>query len=146
MQWAPGTNLGFSTAAPEQLYLPVDSAADAPNVETQEKDPNSLLNRTRRLTHLKHTEPALAAYAEFVPLFAQPNAYPFVFARASGKSVLLVAFNPSAQVATAKFEFTTQHKGFELIAGRAAAIKDDPAQLQLEIPAQSYAIYRVVPK
>jgi maltose alpha-D-glucosyltransferase/alpha-amylase len=146
MQWTPGANLGFSTAKPEQLYLPVDSAADAPNVETQEKDPNSLLNRTRRLTHLKHTEPALAAYAEFVPLFAQPNAYPYVFARASGKSVLLVAFNPSEQVATAKFEFTTEHKGFELIAGRAAVIKDEPGHLQLEVPAQSYAIYRVVLK
>jgi len=146
MQWTSGTNLGFSTAKPEQLYLPVDATADAPNVETQEKDPTSLLNRTRRLTHLKHTEPALAAYAEFVPLFAQPDTYPYVFARASGKSVLLVAFNPSAQAATAKFEFTTEHKGFELLAGRAAVIKDEPGHLQLEIPAQSYAIYRVVPK
>jgi glycosidase len=146
MQWAPGANLGFSTAKPEQLYLPVDAAADAPNVETQEKDPTSLLNRTRRLTHLKHTEPALAAYAEFVPLFAQPNTYPYVFARASGKSVLLVAFNPSAQAATAQFEFTTEHKGFELLAGRAAVIKDEPGHLQLDIPAQSYVIYRVVLK
>ena len=146
MQWTSGTNLGFSTAKPEQLYLPVDATADAPNVETQEKDPTSLLNRTRRLTHLKHTEPALAAYAEFVPLFEQPDTYPYVFARASGKSVLLVAFNPSAQAATAKFEFTTEHKGFELLAGRAAVIKDEPGHLQLEIPAQSYAIYRVVPK
>jgi len=146
MQWTPGANLGFSTAKPEQLYLPVDAAADAPNVETQEKDPNSLLNRTRRLTHLKHTEPALAAYAEFVPLFAQPNTYPYVYARASGKSVLLVAFNPSAQAATAKFEFTTEHKGLELLAGRAVAIKDEPGHLQLEVSAQSYAIYRVVLK
>jgi len=144
MQWSPGSNLGFSTAKPEQLYLPVDSAADAPNVETQENDPNSLLNRTRRLTHLKHTEPALAAYAEFVPLFAQPNAYPYVFARASGASVLLVAFNPSSQAATAQFEFTTEHKGFELLAGHPAVIKDEPGHLQLDIPAQSYAIYRVV--
>jgi maltose alpha-D-glucosyltransferase/alpha-amylase len=146
MQWTPGSNLGFSTAKPEQLYLPVDSAADAPNVETQENDPNSLLNRTRRLTHLKHAEPALAAYAEFVPLFAQPNAYPYVFARASGASVLLVAFNPSAQAATAQFEFTTEHKGFDLLAGRPAVIKDEPGHLQLVIPAQSYAIYRVVLK
>jgi maltose alpha-D-glucosyltransferase/alpha-amylase len=146
MQWTPGANLGFSTAKPEQLYLPVDSAADAPNVETQEKDPTSLLNRTRRLTQLKHTEPALAAYAEFVPLFAQPDTYPYVFARASGNSVLIVAFNPSAQSATAKFEFTTERNGFELLAGRPAVIKDAPGHLQLEVSAQSYAIYRVVPK
>ena len=32
MQWAPGENLGFSDAAPEALYLPVDPSPDAPTV------------------------------------------------------------------------------------------------------------------
>ena len=144
MQWASGPNLGFSTAQPAQLYLPVDPAADAPTVAAQESDPDSLLNRTRRLIRLKHTEPALAAYAEFVPLFAQPNTYPFVFARASGTSVLLIVFNPAARPVTAQFDFATARKGFELLAGRAIAIKDTPGRLQLDLPAQSYAIYRVL--
>jgi maltose alpha-D-glucosyltransferase/alpha-amylase len=146
MQWSLEANLGFSTAKPEQLYLPVDSALDAPTVAAQDKDPNSLLNRTRRLIQLKHAEPALAAYAEFVPLYAQPNACPFVFARASGKSVLLIAFNPAGKPVSAQFDFATEHKGFELIAGRPAVIKDEPGHLQLELPAQSYAIYRLVPR
>ncbi len=147
MQWAPGANLGFSTAAPAQLYLPVDAAADAPTVAAQEANPNSLLNRTRRLIQLKHAEPALAAYAEFVPLFAEPNTYPFVYARASGSSVLLVVFNPAARPSTAQFDFAVPHQRFELLAGQAAVLKEDkPGHLQLEIPGQSYAIYRVVAK
>jgi maltose alpha-D-glucosyltransferase/alpha-amylase len=145
MQWAPGANLGFSTSSPEKLYLPVDAAADAPTVAAQEADPNSLLNRTRRLIRLKHEEPALAGYAEFVPLYAQPQSYPFVFARASGRSVLLVAFNPAGRSASAEFEFTTANKGFELLAGRVAGLKAEAGKLCIEMPAQSYSIYRVLP-
>ena len=33
MQWDDGANLGFSQAAAEALYLPVDPAEDAPTVE-----------------------------------------------------------------------------------------------------------------
>ena len=39
MQWSSEKNLGFSSAAPEKLYLPVDPAGDAPTVAEQEKDP-----------------------------------------------------------------------------------------------------------
>jgi maltose alpha-D-glucosyltransferase/alpha-amylase len=145
MQWAPGANLGFSAAAPEKLYLPVDAAPDAPTVAAQEANPNSLLNRTRRLIRLKHEEPALAGYAEFVPLFAEPNTYPFVFARASGRSVLLVAFNPAARPVSAEFGFTVANKGFELLAGRAAQVRVEAGRLRFEMAAQSYAIYRVIP-
>ncbi|HLP03418.1 MAG TPA: alpha-amylase family glycosyl hydrolase [Opitutaceae bacterium] len=144
MQWAPGANLGFSSAAPEKLYLPVDAAPDAPTVAAQEDDPDSLLNRTRRLTHLKHTEPALAAYAEFVPLYAQPHTYPFVFTRASGSAVLLVAFNPADRAVSAEFDFTVAHDGFELLAGRAAEIRSESGRLRLDLAPRSYAIYRVV--
>lgn len=147
MQWAPGANLGFSTATPEQLYLPVDAAPDAPTVAAQEEDPASLLNRTRHLIQLKHTEPALAAYAEFVPLYAEPNTYPFVFARASGKSVLLLVFNPAARPVSAEFAFVVPHEGFELLAGKVATLREDkPGSLHLEIPGQCYAIYRVIPR
>jgi maltose alpha-D-glucosyltransferase/alpha-amylase len=147
MQWTPETNLGFSTAKPEKLYLPVDAALDAPNVAAQEKDPNSLLNRTRRLIQLKHTEPALTAYAEFIPLYAEPNTYPFIFARASGQSVLLLVFNPAARPASADFDFAVEPQGFELLAGKPAVIKQDkPGHQHVEITGPSYAIYRVIPR
>lgn len=59
MQWSGGKNLGFSDGAPSDLYLPVDPSADAPNVAAQEKDPRSLLNKTRQLIALRHSEPGI---------------------------------------------------------------------------------------
>jgi len=146
MQWAPGPNLGFSTGDPKRLYLPVDAAADAPTVADEEKDPGSLLQRVRRLIRLKHTEPALAAYAEFVPLFAEANTYPFIYARASGDNVVVIALNPSGQPVSAAFDFAVAHEGFELLAGRAAVVTEDAGRVKLELPGTSYAIYRVVKK
>ena len=102
MQWTGGKNLGFSTAEPAKLYLPVDPAADAPNVAAQENDPDSLLNRVRRLIPLKHTEPALAAYAEFVPLYAEPS-LPVCLRAGQRRPVLLVVFNPAGMPSTAQF-------------------------------------------
>jgi maltose alpha-D-glucosyltransferase/alpha-amylase len=143
MQWTGGKNLGFSSAEPAQLYLPVDPAADAPNVAAEENDSDSLLNRVRRLIRLKHTEPALAAYAEFVPLYAKASAYPFVYARASGDAVLLVVFNPSVRPASAEFPLSVTHREFQLLAGKPVTITDGPGGLKMDVPAVAYAIYRV---
>jgi glycosidase len=144
MQWTGGKNLGFSTAEPSQLYLPVDAAPDAPNVAAEEHDPNSLLNRVRQLIRLKHTEPALAAYAEFVPLYARKNTCPFVYARASGDEVLLVVFNPSARSVSAEFPLSITHREFTLMAGKPVGLTAGPGDLKIDVPALSYAMYRVV--
>ena len=144
MQWTGGKNLGFSTAEPSQLYLPVDAAPDAPNVATEENDPASLLNRVRRLIALKHTEPALAAYAEFVPLYARENTYPFVYARASGGDLLLIIMNPAAQPVTAGFSFPVDYRELRLVAGKEINVVKTPAGMQIAAPGQTYAIYRVM--
>ncbi len=144
MQWAAGKNLGFSTADPTKLYLPVDSASDAPNVAAEEKDPNSLLNRVRKLIRLKHTEPALAAYAEFVPLYAKENTYPFVYARASGGETLLVIFNPAASAASAEFSFPVGYQKLKLLAGKEIHTTQNGQTLKIEVPGQTYAIYQAV--
>jgi maltose alpha-D-glucosyltransferase/alpha-amylase len=144
MQWAGGRNLGFSTAEPSQLYLPVDAAPDAPNVAAEENDPNSLLNRVRQLIRLKHTEPALAAYAEFVPLYARENTYPFVFTRASGDDLLLVILNPAAQSVAAGFSFPVDYRELRLVAGKEISFVKTPTGMQIAVPGQTYAIYRVV--
>ena len=144
MQWSSGKNLGFSTADPSHLYLPVDPATDAPNVAAQEGDADSLLNRVRRLIALKHAEPALTAYAEFVPLYAKPNAYPFVYARASGDHVLLVLFNPAAKPAVAQFRFPLAYRQLERLAGKELHFTQNGPDLQVELAGGAYAIYRVV--
>ena len=143
MQWTPGENLGFSTAAPEKLYLPVDAAEDAPNVADQEDDPNSLLNKFRHLTNLKRTEPALMAYAEFVPVYAKENTYPFVYARANGDDVILCIFNPANRNEKANFELNKKLKNTELIAGDNVLIDTKGRQVNIEVPPVSYALYKV---
>ena len=144
MQWTRGKNLGFSSAEPTRLYLPVDAAPDAPTVAAEETDADSLLNRVRRLIRLKHSEPALAAYAEFVPLYAKESACPFVYARASGDEVLLVIFNPAARPSSAEFPLPVAHREFKLLAGKPVALTAEPGSLKIEVPGQTYAIYRVV--
>ncbi|MGV9252838.1 maltose alpha-D-glucosyltransferase [Streptomyces sp. NPDC003697] len=61
MQWTPGRNAGFSTAAPGRLVLPV--VADATygyagvNVEAQMGQDSSLLNWTRRMLAIRRRHP-----------------------------------------------------------------------------------------
>jgi glycosidase len=56
MQWTPGANAGFSTAAPWQ---PVNPGFEQANVESQSADPDSLLNHYRKLIALRTEHPAL---------------------------------------------------------------------------------------
>ena len=144
MQWTPGRNLGFSEAAAEKLYLPVDPAADAPNVEAQEKQPDSLLNRVRRLIRLRKTEPALEAYAEFVPVYAKPDTYPFVYARANGDDAVLVILNPAERPAEARFRLEPVARDHRLLAGRAVEMTRAEGQYSVKVPGRSYAIYKLV--
>ncbi len=144
MQWTPGHNRGFSTADPSRLWLPVDTADDAPNVEAEEKDPASLLNRVRALVRLKHEEPALAAYADFLPLYAKEKTYPFVYARANGRDAVLAVFNPAARSTTAEFDCPLPFKRARLLAGSAATLDHKGSKVALTVPGQSYGLYKLV--
>ena len=142
MQWSKDKNAGFSTAAPDKLYLPVDNAEDFPNVAQQERDPNSLLNRVKKLIQLKKQEKALAAYAEFVPIFAQENTYPFIYARAAGDEVILVILNPADRKAEAVFSCNIDLTVKELLAGQELKMDVKDNAFTVSVPAQSYAVYK----
>ncbi len=62
MQWNNGLNGGFSSAAPDRLYLPpiIDPVYSyaAVNVEAQQRSPSSLLNWTRRLIAMRRGQRA----------------------------------------------------------------------------------------
>jgi maltose alpha-D-glucosyltransferase / alpha-amylase len=62
MQWTGDRNAGFSTAKPQQLYLPTITDAvyghQVINVEAQVEDPSSLLNWMRRMIHVRKQHPA----------------------------------------------------------------------------------------
>jgi maltose alpha-D-glucosyltransferase/alpha-amylase len=143
MQWTGGKNLGFSYASEDQLYLPVDPAQDAPNVAAQEKDPNSLLNKTRQLIRLKHTEPALANYAEFIPLYAKENTYPFVYARAKDKEVVMVVMNPSGKEVSAEFELNVDYKKTLLLAGKELKLNKSGKTISVTVPGQTYSVIKL---
>lgn len=93
MQWNHERNLGFSEAAADTLYLPVDPASDAPTVESCEKDPDSLLQTVKDIIKLRHCEEDLQADAIFEVLYAEKERFPFVFRRGN----LVIAVNPSGQ-------------------------------------------------
>lgn len=143
MQWAPGKNLGFSTGNPEDLYLPVDPDADAPTVAAQENDPNSLLNKFRKLVDLKGTEAALTAYAEFVPVYAGQNTYPFIYTRASGNEVILCLYNPADRMESASFKLNLKAKGFKLLIGDKLDIQAKNGEYSVDMPPVSYALYKM---
>ena len=90
MQWDNTKNKGFSTS--DELYLPVDASDDAPNVEQQTADKNSLLNTVKKLIEIRKENAALWADGDFEVLH---KGYPFVYKRFSGKSCIIVAVNPS---------------------------------------------------
>src|SRR4029434_6026206 len=59
MQWSGGVNADFSTTDPERLILPLISdpvfGYQAVNVESQHRNPTSLLNWTRRLIEVRRS-------------------------------------------------------------------------------------------
>ena len=56
MQWTGGTNVGFTSGTP---WIFPDRSEPMRNVETENSDPNSLLNWYRKLIHLRTEEPSL---------------------------------------------------------------------------------------
>jgi len=119
MQWGPDRNAGFSAANPQKLYLPVniDPAYhyEAINVESQEDNPNSLLNWTKRLIALRKR---YKAFGRGTIEFLQPSnqhvlAY---FRRYEAETILVVAnlsrFAQAVQLDLHKFRGYTLVEAF----------------------------------
>ena len=97
MQWDNTKNKGFSTS--DELYLPVDASDDAPNVEQQTADKNSLLNTVKKLIEVRKENVALWADGNFEVI---KKGYPFVYRRFDEKSSIIIAVNPSDKEAELK--------------------------------------------
>ena len=121
MQWTSGETAGFSTCSPDKLYLPVctewSPATSYPQyldwkknfeagkvkpiakgeitVESQDKDPESILNWTREIIALRKSSEALWADSKFIPVFNESQPYPMVYLRSNGKETFLIALNPT---------------------------------------------------
>jgi maltose alpha-D-glucosyltransferase/alpha-amylase len=95
MQWSHEPNAGFSSADPQQLYLPVEAELGSRTVADQEQDPESLLNTIRRLAQIRLAHPALCNRGEYQVVYAQPGRYPFAYLRQGDGERMAVAINPA---------------------------------------------------
>lgn len=87
MQWSPRAGVGFTAGRPWEAPQP-DSATT--NVAAQDSDPGSLLNRHRRLIHLRAQNPALGV-GRLVPLSAGSDQVVAYVRRDGDRAVLVVA-------------------------------------------------------
>lgn len=98
MQWSKEKNAGFSLAESESLYLPIDTYPNFPNVESQEKNENSLLNFSRKVVEIKKSTDVFTYHGKLKILNgANSNEYPLVYLRESKQDKFLVVVNPSAK-------------------------------------------------
>jgi len=129
MQWSTEKNAGFSTSREDQLYLPIDPSESRPDVATQEKDPASLLNFTRALLKLRREHPALGNAADFQPLYANENQYPFVYLRTAETERIIVAVNPAARSWAAQLGDTIKFASVRPLLTHGAAFREDGLQM-----------------
>lgn len=102
MQWKTGAGMGFTTG--NTPYIPFDRSVGAPTVEAQEQDGDSLLNTVKALLRLRHAHKALRSFGEFVPVYAERNAYPFAYERRAEGERILVVLNPADREAAVSFD------------------------------------------
>lgn len=95
MQWSNEDNAGFSNALSGDLYLPIDVNLRRPTVESQERNPDSMLNFTRKLIQMRHEVPALSNIGHLKILYAESMKVPFVYERSHGEQRILIAINPT---------------------------------------------------
>lgn len=146
MQWDNSKNKGFSEADQDKLYLPVDTSEDAPTVEDQAKDPDSLYNTVKALTALRHGYDDLKADSTFSVIYAEKEEFPFVYRRGN----LLIAINPSEKrdstaLPAEAFVKTNDNSGKQCELKQIYVIGGSKVDGNtLVTDAQSFAIYKLV--
>jgi alpha-glucosidase len=88
MQWDATLNAGFTQGTP---WLQVDPRYTTFNVESESKDPRSILNFYRSVLALRRSSSALRE-GDYIPL-AQDDPNILAYLRGSGKETILVALN-----------------------------------------------------
>lgn len=143
MQWDDTANAGFSTANPEQLYLPLDPDPDRPSVAAQDGDPDSLLNFVRRLLDIRRRHPALGANGEFTILNPNDHPYPLLYTRSLNGSTYLVGVNPAREKRALRLPMTTTEP--ETILNRGCSLTCGSQELQAAIEPFGYGIFKLRP-
>ena len=93
MQWTPGSQSGFTTAA--KPWLPIPPSAATYNVDTERADPNSIFNAYKRLLFLRKNDPALHDGTQ--ESINDDDSHVFSYLRRTDKETVLVSLNMSAE-------------------------------------------------
>jgi len=101
MQWNSSPNAGFSKKDP---WLPVPTSFQTHNVETESKDPNSVLSIYKKVLALRHTNQALLEGAYIALNEDDPNVMAYLRSY-KGKAVV-VALNMSALPQKVRFDLS----------------------------------------
>lgn len=136
MQWDKSMNAGFSSADASSLYLPVDNSPDAPDVKSQFKDENSLLNSLKALIKLRGENKGLWASSHFSVLYARENEYPFVYERDG----FVAAVNPSCRYEKAVFNLNKKLMQRYLI-GEAPSLSITDGGIELAMAPESFVLF-----
>lgn len=121
MQWDATENAGFSTAAAEDLYLPIDPDPDRPTVAAQDGVEGSTLSFVRELLALRRQHPELQGHASTTVVHA---GYPFAWLR--GENYLVVV-NPRREAAAIE---TTAGAGMTPIFGSGAELTEGGVEVE----------------
>jgi maltose alpha-D-glucosyltransferase/alpha-amylase len=109
MQWSGGVNAGFSTAEPERLWLPLISdpvyGYQALNVESQQRNPASLLNWTRRLIEVRRSTRVFGRGA--IHVLTPANHRVLAFTRTLGRETALVINNLAGTAQVAELDLSS---------------------------------------
>jgi maltose alpha-D-glucosyltransferase / alpha-amylase len=109
MQWSGGMNAGFSNADPERLWLPLVSNAlygyQAVNVDSQQRNPTSLLNWMRRLIEVRRS---MRVFGRGTLEFLKPaNHRVLAFTRTFGRERVLVVCNLAGTAQVAELDLSS---------------------------------------
>jgi maltose alpha-D-glucosyltransferase/alpha-amylase len=112
MQWSPDRNAGFSSANPQQLYLPViidpEYNYETVNVEAQSQNPSSLLHWMRRVIALRQRHRVFGRGD--ITFLLPENAKVLAFLRDDGDERVLVVANLSRYAQSVALDLH-EHRG-----------------------------------
>lgn len=134
MQWDKSANAGFSSADAGDLYLPVNTDPDTPDIETQMHEPDSLWRHVQDLISFRREHTALSS-SSGLRFLSNGNGYPLAFERFDDSEHLIIAFNPSSEAVN--FTLTDSHLSEMLLSYGGASKKSDR---EISLPPGSYAV------
>lgn len=143
MQWTNGKNAGFSTCEPENLYLPIDTDNNLLTVETQEKDPNSLLNYVRQLIQLRKDHKAMGNTGNWTYIGNVEQPYPMVYKRDADGETFVVVLNPSSRKVKANIQTLGAQKATYVMGSGKTSYKPGKTTDKIELNGISCAIYKM---